>query len=100
MRTISNDIDLAALYSKAKAAFKKSIENKENGILQSETDVPLDGLQTTEEWIRIQFSGLEKSNFEIEVRLDLTSPDGVRLGYYCYHENESGEHIDDYLVFE
>jgi hypothetical protein len=95
-----SEIDLAALYAKAKAAFIECVSRKENKHLESEIGIALDDLLPKEQWIKIQFSGTEKASFLVEVRLELYSSTKEGLGYYCYHENESGSVIDDYLVFD
>ena len=55
---------------------------------------------TKNEWIKIQFFGSDKNHYVVEANLLLLSPDDSQIGYYCYHEDENGEYLDEYLVFE
>lgn len=92
--------DFANLYAKAEAGFKECIENNENDFLEDEIDIPEEEIETKENYIQIQFFGRDNEHFIVEANLSLYSPDGEEIGWYCLHEDENGEAVDDYLVYE
>ena len=68
--------------------------------LSGELGAPLDSIRTQHDWISVKFSGNDESSYEIETRLLLFLTGDKPIGWYCCHENENGEHLDDFLVFE
>ncbi len=95
-----DQIDLDALYLLAKTGFDECISNEGNAYICEEIKLPVNQVATKNDWVRIQFDGIDAENYLIEVRLLLFSPSNKEIGYYCYHENQNGEVVDDYLVFE
>ncbi len=95
-----NQLNLDFQYSKAQAAFVECITNNDNGFLNDEIDISVSEITTKNESVKIQFSGSDKNRYIVETRLLMFTPSDEKIGYYCYHENEIEEVIDDYLVFE
>lgn len=100
MNTRLDQINLDVQYSKAKAAFEQCITNPDNEYLNEEIDIPISEIITKNESVKIQFSGSNKNHYIVETLLLLLTPNDEKIGYYCYHENENEEAVDDYLVFE
>ena len=99
MRKRLDQINLDIQYSKAKAGFEYCIINEGNE-LNEEIDIPVSEIITRNESVKITFSGKDKNHYLVETLLLLFTPSNEKIGYYCYHENESEEVVDDYLVFE
>lgn len=100
MKTRLDQINLDVQYSKAKTAFEEFITNPDNAYLNEEIDIPVSEIITKNESVKIQFSGSDKNHYIVETRLLLFTSNDEKIGYYCYHENENEEVVDDYLVFE
>jgi hypothetical protein len=100
MKTRLDQINLDVQYSKAKTAFGECITNPDNAYLNEEIDIPLSKIIIKNESVKIQFSGSDKNHYIVETLLLLSTPIGEKIGYYCYHENENEEVVDDYFVFE
>jgi hypothetical protein len=99
MNTILDQINLDVQYSKAKVGFEAFITNEGNE-LNEQIDISVSEIITKNESVRIQFSGSDKNHYLIETLLLLFTPSNEKIGYYCYHEDENEEAVDDYLVFE
>jgi hypothetical protein len=95
-----DQINLDVQYSKAKAGFEGCITNPENEYLNEEIGIPVSEIVTKKESVRITFSGSEKSHYIVETLLLLFASSDEKIGYYCLHEDENEEVVDDYLVFE
>jgi hypothetical protein len=100
MNTRLDQINLDFQYSKAKTAFEECITNPDNAYLNEEIDISVSEIITKNESVKIQFSGSDKNHYIVETLLLLFTPSGEKIGYYCYHEDENEEVVDDYLVFE
>ena len=100
MRKRLDQINLDVQYSKAKAAFEYCVTDKDNEFLNEEINISISEIITKNESVKIQFSGSDKSHYIVETLLLLFTPNDKKFGYYCYHENENEEVVDDYLVFE
>lgn len=95
-----DNINLDVMYLKAKISFNECIANDDNKFLNQQIDIHISEIITKNEWIRIQFFGSDKNHYILEARLLLLSPGDKQIGYYCYCEDENGEYVDEYLVFE
>jgi len=91
-------MDFTALFTKARSSFERCI--RANSDLVSEINMPLDSLIPEDEWIKFQFLNVEDKHFDVEARLALFAPNGDRIDYYCYHESDTGEFVDEFLVFD
>ena len=100
MKTRLDQVNLDVMYSKAKNAFEKCVTTNSNKFLNGEIDTPVSEIITRNKWIKIQFFGSDKNHYIVEARLLLFSKGNEKIGYYCYDEDENGEVVDDYLVFE
>src|SRR5688572_23069643 len=100
MKRRLDQMNFDVMYSKAKAAFEKCITTDGNRFLNEEIDIPVSEIITKNELIRIKFFGNNKNHYIVEARLLLFSQSDEKIGYYCYHEDENEEVVDDYLVFE
>jgi len=92
--------DFDRLYRSAKESFRACISGKDRAMLQSEISTPLDEIVTKKDFVRITFTGKHPSTYLLETKLTLQAPNGNDLGYYCLHQNENGDCVDDFLVFE
>lgn len=92
-------IQLDALYAKAEAGFIECAANQADEIV-AETGVPFDSIVAVWESVRITISGVNKDSYTVETKLTLRSDIGQVLGWYCLHEDENENFIDDFLVFE
>lgn len=100
MNTRLDQINLDVQYSKAKAAFEELFTNPDNEYLNEEIDIPVSEIVTKNESVTIQFSGNDKNHYIVETLLLLFTLSDEKIGYYCYHEDENEEVVDDYLLFE
>lgn len=100
MRKRLDQINLDVQYSKAKAAFERCITNKDNEFLNEEIGISVSEIIAKNDSVKITFSGNDKNQYIVETLLLLFTPSDEKIGYYCYHEDESEEAVDDYLVFE
>ena len=100
MNTRLDQINLDVQFSKAKAAFEECINNPEDEYLSEEIDIPVSEIITKNESVKIQFSENDKNHYVVETLLLLFTPSDEKIGYYCLHEDEDEEVVDDYLVFE
>lgn len=92
--------DLDKMYQKAEEGFKDCIAGDDREDLQSEIDVPLDEIVTKTEEVKIRFWKNENRHFILDIKLILLSPNGEKIGHYRLLEDETGECVDDYLVFD
>ena len=53
-----------------------------------------------EDFVSVKFLKYEIDTFVIEVKLQLISPDKRLIGKYFYYENETGDPVDDSLIFD
>jgi hypothetical protein len=100
MNTTLDRLSLDVQYSKAKAAFEECITNPDNEYLNEQIGISVSEILTKDESVKVQFSGKDKKHYLVETLLLLFTPSNEKIGYYCYHEDENGEIVDDYLVFE
>jgi hypothetical protein len=100
MDTRLDQINLDVQYLKAKAGFEKCVMNPNNEFLNKEINISVSKLITKNESVKIQFSGNDKNHYIVKTLLLLFTPSDEKIGYYCYHEDQNEEVIDDYLVFE
>ena len=100
MKIKLNQISLDDMYLRAKTSFQYCIARDDNAVLNNEIDKPLNEITAKNEWIKIQFFGSDKNHYIVEVRLLLFSQSDEKIGYYCFHENENEDTLDEYLVFE
>jgi len=96
---ILNGIHLDDLYAKAKIAFDECIANQK-AELSGELGVSISLIRTRNDWVSVKFCGSDERSYTVETRLLLYLHDDDPIGWYCYHENESGEVVDDFLVFK
>lgn len=89
-------IDLAPYYARAKENFEICAAQNER-LFMEELGILSDSITVVGR--SVKFEG-ESSLLTAEIRLDLISSTGVRIGYYCVHENLEKTVIDDFLVFE
>lgn len=99
MNEIVEKIDFETMYLKARDGFENCIVKNEEEV-DEEIGLRLKDIHTKENWIRIQFFGSDQSHYIVETNILLFHPSGEKLGYYCLHEDENGDVVDDYLVFE
>ncbi len=97
-------LDFEVLYSKAKIYFDECINNcsaeNNNELIDEEIGISLKDIVAKENYVRIQFFERNKTHYILEANLSLHYPNGDEFGYYCYHQDENGEVVDDFLVFE
>jgi hypothetical protein len=94
-----DEIEFEELYSKARNAFYECASDQVREI-QLETGVSFESIKTVSESVRVTYWGNNKNIFTIETKLNLFSSDGRPLGWYCLHEDENGDIVDDFLVFD
>jgi len=99
MKISLENLDLEDSYNRAARAFAKCIVAEDADSLECEIGIPLTELVTKNEWINLKFELSDKNHFLKETRLALMSPSNENLGYYCYHEDENEDYVDDFLVF-
>jgi hypothetical protein len=97
---ILNKENLEQMYSKAKIAFKRCIEDEENEFLKNEINIPTNSIVMKEEFIKIKYIKIDTENYVIETKIQLVSQADDVIGSYIYYENEKGIAIDDSLIFE
>ncbi len=90
--------DLVSLYHKAKKKYKECINYQENEFLKDEVNTPLEHVVLKEKDIKIVFSQNITSGHLLEVTLILYEGN-KEIGTYMYMENETGNEVDDRLVF-
>jgi hypothetical protein len=91
--------EMKRLLEAARGSFQYCISLEENRLQASdELGFPPEAISVKIDFIKIQFNGPNDERL-IEVRLKLNSPAGNNVGYYAYQENESGEFVDEFLVF-
>ena len=100
MNSKLDQINLDFQYLKAKTSFQECITNPDNEYLNEQIEIPVSSIITKNESVKMQFYGSDKNHFLVETLLLLFTPSDKKIGYYCYHENENEEAVDDYLVFE
>ncbi len=93
-----NEQDLALLYHKAEQKYKASIRDKENEFLKEEIDIPLESIQAIAKDIKFTFTQESAHEYLVEVTLILHAGD-KEIGKYISIETETGEMIDDFLIF-
>ena len=91
---------LKNLYLKAKLAFNKCMLNPDNGYLKDEINTPINDIILMEDFVCVKFLKYEIDTFVIKVKLQLISPDNRLIGKYFYYENETGDPVDDSLIFD
>ncbi len=99
MKMILNKEELKQMYSKARVAFQKCINDPENDFLKSEIDIPLSSIIIKEESVAIKYEENEVDRCLIEIKIQLVSPSNEVIGNYIYCENEDGVSVDDSLIF-
>lgn len=92
--------DLNDMYSKAKLAYRKCIEDEENEFLKNEIKTPIHSIKLKEESVMIKYLENNVDNYILEIKIQLLSTTDDILGSYIYYENENGIGIDDILKFE
>lgn len=93
------DLDLDVQYQKARISLSEDLE-AEHDLFMDEVGIPAVSVKCVDEWVRVKFDGRSKATYVIETNLGLYSPDNTRFGYYCLHEDQDGNIVDDFLVFE
>jgi hypothetical protein len=91
---------LEDLYARASIAFVSCIEDADSEFLNTEVSIPLSDIITKKGSIKVQFIGSDIRRYVTEAKLTLHTPSGEELGYYCLQEDENGNFVDEYLVFE
>jgi len=74
--------------------------NPDNGYLKDEINIPINDIILMEDFVSVKFLKYEIDTFVIEVKLQLISPDKRLIGKYFYYENETGDPVDDSLIFD
>lgn len=92
--------DLLTNYAKARMALQRCLMRDENQFLDAELTFPIDRIVVENDCVIMQFFGTDSDSFIIETRLKVVSPEGNQFGYYAYQEDENGNFLDDFLVFE
>lgn len=90
--------DLVLLYQRAKQGYQKCIFDAENEFLRDEVDYPLESILLMNEDIKIVFHKNVALQYSVEICFLLLAEEN-EIGKYTFVEDESGNVIDDFLVF-
>lgn len=94
-----DDISLEDQYAKARNSLAQIVEESDDVFLE-ELGIPGRSVRSVDEWVRVKFKGNSKDSYILESNLGLYSTGNRRIGYYCLPEDERGNFVDDFLVFE
>lgn len=87
------------LYVKARVAYSECAA-ADPDVFINELGAPFESISTKDASVGVTFDGTDPDHYLLETKLELVSDGGVSIGWYCLHEEESGEVVDDFLVFE
>ena len=99
-RNAADFMDFNRLYANALDSYKACVQPDDNEDLQTQVQIPLGDIVPAPEWIKIQFFGTDTDHYITETRLKLLSQSDEEIGWYSILEDENGNCMDDYLVFE